>query len=269
MKKITLGFYGFGKLAQTLYHGFSEYLISNNFTTLVHTRTQPTESFSNINFVSSEILLNQSDIVILGVKPQQLNDIMPILSTFDWNKTCLVSLLAGVPISSFTSQLTNLNHAFRVMPNTSAHVQQSMTTYAYLESTDPLFDVVLNDLFSIVGSFLNISESQLDFCTALCGSGPAFFLYLFQSLSELATHEGFSNEDARLMINQLIKGIAESIITRPESFDHLINEICSPNGTTEAGLKKCTELQLAAQWQSVVNSAKDRSIELSQLFKSS
>ncbi len=77
-----------------------------------------------------------------------------------------------------------------------------------------------------------------------------------------------SRNQARMLINQLIQGLATSLNQRSEDLDLLINEICSPKGTTEAGLNSLSDQNLSQQWKNIFLKAKDRSIALSKEFKS-
>ena len=264
----SIGFYGFGTLAKTLYLGFNDLLIQNNIALSIHTRSRPSDRFADLKYVGQDTLLTISDIIIIAVKPQQLMDIMPALTRIDWHDKCLVSLLAGVPLTQFTNSLKNLRHAFRVMPNTSAQFKESMTTFSLLPSTHSSYETCIISLFSSIGSIVKVDESQLDFCTALCGSGPAFLYKLLLNMIELAENEGIPSDQARLMINQLIQGLASSLHQRPDDLDTLITEICSPNGTTEAGLEAFSQQNLSDQWKHVFLMAKKRSIALSKEIKS-
>jgi len=264
----SIGFYGFGKLAKTLYLGFKDFLITESISLSIHTRSNLTAPFDQLSFISKKSLLTNCDVIILAIKPQQLTEVMPSLKQINWQDKCLVSLLAGVPLSYYSQSLAGLQHAFRIMPNTAAQFKQSTSTYALLDSTDTSYQACIQSLFSCIGLMEKVTESQLDLCTALYGSGPAFFYKLLTSMIELAEQEGMSRNQARLMINQLIQGLATSLNQRSEDLDLLINEICSPKGTTEAGLNLLSEQNLLEQWQNIFLKAKDRSMTLSKEFKS-
>ncbi|RAP26729.1 hypothetical protein DID74_01520 [Candidatus Marinamargulisbacteria bacterium SCGC AG-333-B06] len=264
----SLGFIGFGTLAKILYDGLKDELANNKISLLVNSRSNGNAYNDTITYVSKETLLQHSDIIILAIKPQQLPAVMPALCTIDWQDKCLVSLLAGVPLASYSKAIKSLSHAFRIMPNTSAQFHQSMTTFSSLPTTNNTYEDFLISLFSTIGSILKVNESMLDFCTALCGSGPAFLYQLFQSMLELAEQEGISPENARLMINQLAQGVATSLMHRNDSIETLITDICSPKGTTEAGISYLHQHHIPDQWQAVFHEAKQRSIELSKASKS-
>ena len=262
----TLGFIGFGNLAKTLYHGFKDDLFKHNIRLLINSRSSSANTSDLPDYVSKNTVLADSDVIVIAVKPQQLSSIMPELTAINWTNKCLVSLLAGVSLTTFKQTLPGLTHAFRVMPNTAAQFKQSMTTYSCLETTHSDYEMFITSLFYSLGSIVKIDESNMDFSTALCGSGPAFLFQLFQDMIELAEAEGFSTQQARLMINQIVTGVADSLNNRSEAIPTLIKEICSPKGTTEAGLDSYQTNKLSDIWKTVFQTAKNRSEELSKNF---
>lgn len=265
----SLGFYGFGNLAMRLFDGFSSYLSSNKIDTYYTNLVPVNSKIDSLTYVSPKQLLSQCDVVIVAVKPQQLSDILPQLSQADWSNRCLVSVLAGIHLSTYTQSLSPLPHACRVMPNTSAEFQQSMTVYSCLQSTAPEFDTFIHSLFSCVGTILSVNEEQMDLCTAVCGSGPAFFYMIIQKLYHHLILKGFSSTESRIMVNQLVKGVSTSINRRPDSLDTLIREIKSPNGTTAAGLNQLIDSDLLDDWVSVFEASEERSQSLSKQFNQS
>ena len=82
----TIGFIGFGKLAKTLYHGFKHELDNNKIKLLINSRSAAANNQHSFNYVSKKIILHKADIIILAVKPQQLNEIIPDLSQIDWSQ---------------------------------------------------------------------------------------------------------------------------------------------------------------------------------------
>ncbi len=262
MSITTLGFIGFGNLAATLYHGFHEWLNTHSVS-VIAADPQGISNDLAIQEVDASTVLAKADIVILAIKPQQLATIMPDLSATDWTDKCLVSVLAGTPLSSF-SAIATLSNLVRVMPNTAAKFKQSISVGCALTSTQQPYLSFIDDLFSYVGTYLTIDESQMDTCTSLCGSGPAFFYELLNTLIEFAEQKGFDKHTARMMINQLIMGVASTLQHRnQEPLSNLIQEIRSPNGTTHAGLEKLADSKLLDSWKSVFEAAQQRAKELS------
>ena len=259
----TLGFLGFGRLVQALYTGFSPFLQSQEIPVYASKKTAFSADIDGLTACDIPTLLSTCSLVIVAVKPQQLPEILPELSQYSWENTCLVSVLAGTPLSVFESAIQPLSHAIRVMPNTSAEFKQSMSVFSASASTDSSYVSFISDLFSTVGSVLPVKETQFDFCTSLCGSGPAFFYRLCEACIFMAKDNGFSDEDARLMVNQLVAGVSASLNGHDASISSLVKAICSPNGTTEAGLKSLDNQDVQGQWMGIFKAATERAKELS------
>ena len=263
MKTKTIGFIGFVNLPQRLYPGFSNYLNTHSISCHATSKSMKNKSSFSLSFIPLSDLVAKSDMIILAVKPQQLSDIATKLAHFDLSQTCIVSLLAGIPLSTLSDSLPNANHIIRVMPNTCAEFNESMTVYCASKQTHMNFESDCVSLFSSVGSCIKILESQMDLATAVFGSGPAFFYQLINSATSLLVQDGFDANTSRQMINQLLKGVSTAINNRTEDLPQLIKEIKSPNGTTAAGLDAIEAQDLPNQWASVFKAAAKRSKELS------
>ena len=259
----SVGFVGFGNLAKRLYAGFSPLFKQENVSVLYAEKFPLNPPIKDLKLVNLTELLTQSDIIILAIKPHQLTDISDELNTVNWDQKCLVSLLAGKSLSTISSKIKNITHLIRVMPNTSAEFSQSMTVYSSLESTADIYLQRIDKLFNSVGTCLKTDDSKMDLCTALFGSGPAFFYEFLAGMQSFMTKQGFDETMSRTMTNQLILGIATSVNNRSDSINTLIKEIKSPNGTTQAGLEKMTELNLSSLLENVFIAAKNRAKELS------
>jgi pyrroline-5-carboxylate reductase len=256
----TLGFVGFGNLAKAIWAGCEPFILEQNISVLCY-KPNPKNLPKNISSVSLEQLLNDSDIIILALKPQQIELIINPLSKTDFTNKCLVSLLAGTPSAYFQERISSLTHFSRVMPNTCASIGQSMTLISPLTNTNPVYKTFITNLFNTSGKTLVIPESQMNFCTALAGSGPAFLYELAHHLIQLAEFEGLTKKDAETIVFQLFKGSAAMMTTSP--LPDLIQAISSPNGTTVAGLNTFRQLTIGSQFQEVIQTAKKRAEELS------
>lgn len=259
----TLGFIGFGNLAKRLYKGFQPLLEKDNAKVLYSEYIPVSPDIESLQLVNLTNLLTESDIIIMAVKPHQLVNLVEDLNQINWKNKCLVSLLAGKSLSKISSQVANLTHLIRVMPNTSAEFQQSMTVYSSLNSTSEAYLKRVHSLFSSVGTCIKVDDSQMDICTALFGSGPAFFYQFVEGMQAYMKANGFKENESRTMINQLLLGVATSINHRKDSISTLIKEIKSPNGTTQAGLEAMDKLSLTTEFDKVFEAARKRSKELS------
>ncbi|RAP28278.1 pyrroline-5-carboxylate reductase [Candidatus Marinamargulisbacteria bacterium SCGC AG-343-D04] len=263
MTHLSIGFLGFGKMATAIFQGSSSFLKEKGISVYATDKYTANIERNNINFLSIEELLNTVDIVLLAIKPQQLNELADTLRSVSWEKKCLVSILAGKTLDNFHQLLENCPHLIRVMPNTAAQFNESMTVISHSSNTDTHYLDFVTDLFSCVGKVMHVDDDRMNFCTSLCGSGPAFFYALADSLVHLSTERGFSEKEARELVNQLCKGVASTLDSSSDSVSTLIQSICSPNGTTERGLATLHGSQIPDLWKAVFIDAEKRAKELS------
>jgi pyrroline-5-carboxylate reductase len=125
------------------------------------------------------------------------------------------------------------------MPNTASCVRESMTVITTQQS-DPQTLSLVNWLFGSIGEVAHITSQEFDACTALCGSGPAFFALFLEAMVDSAVSLGVKRREAQIMAAQAMKGTSSMII----SGEHpaiLREGVASPGGSTMVGLLKLEE----------------------------
>ena len=218
-----------------------------------------------------------ADVVILGCKPQMVNDILSAKGISDaLAGKLLISICAGVPVTQIEDILyqthkttpatlpPNACRVVRVMPNTAAILRESMTVIA---TSDPPIPTELETLttwiFSRIGRVVHLPPSMMDVSTALCGSGPAFIALMLQSLADGAVAMGLPRAEARLMAAQTMRGTAGMVL----SGEHpaLIQEkVSTPGGCTIGGLLVLEEGSLRG---TVARSVREATVVAAQLGK--
>ena len=106
------------------------------------------------------------------------------------------------------------------------------------------------------------SEPDIDSITALSGSGPAYFMLFIQGLIEASVKAGINANTATSLAVQTALGTAELINSSEQDLQTLIDNVTSPNGTTEQALKSFADHDLKGSIQSAFDAAKDRSEQL-------
>ncbi|MCJ1234580.1 delta 1-pyrroline-5-carboxylate reductase [Varicellaria rhodocarpa] len=191
--------------------------------------------------------IHESDVVLLGCKPQKVksilghNDIAEAL----YGKL-LISILAGVPTSQIQGILagaTLLNNygpkgfqIVRAMPNTASFIRESMTVIA--TSTPPLpkhLDSFVTWIFTSIGRVVHLPPEAMDASTALCGSGPAFFALVLEAIADGAVAMGIPRAQAQLMAAQTMKGTA-ALVLNGEHPVGVREKVMTPGGCTSKGL---------------------------------
>lgn len=233
-----------------------------------------TEKSWGITYCSLETLLATCDVIVLGIKPQGLAHLEGQLTSFKNSYSDLyqkqpnvssihwVSLLAGTPIHKLESVL-GAPPIIRVMPNTPCLVHQGMTALCHNTQADTMVIEWISTIFSALGKVTHLDESHFDLVTALSGSGPAFFYRLANAMSQKGVELGLDKHQCLDLITQTMKGASAMLAHGSDDPQHLIDQVTSPGGTTEAGLKLFDIAQLDATIGQVIQAAYDRSKELS------
>ncbi|RAP34325.1 pyrroline-5-carboxylate reductase [Candidatus Marinamargulisbacteria bacterium SCGC AG-439-L15] len=265
--RYKLGFIGFGKMAEAIYQGISQRsLVSDEricFSEHNESRTSQVASSLGIKSLSIEELVQSSDIVLLCVKPQQVQEVLSQFPKQLYATTCVVSILAGTPVRTLSDILGADAQVCRAMPNTPLLLGEGMTAlYRGHTVSDDNWTAVC-DVFSTAGQVVDVDdESLLDVVTGVSGSGPAFLYRLASDIAELGTKEGLSNELSLQLIAQTMVGAGKMLLGSGKSPETLIQDVSSPNGTTVAGLDQFDKTQLSLDMQSVVQASIDRAREL-------
>ena len=205
---------------------------------------------SNLTILQNDNLrgVREADIVLLGCKPQLVQDILSEPGVRDaLQGKLLISILAGVPSSQIEEILygsaSNNDpdvegrcRIVRVLPNTASMLRESMTVIAY--STPPLpphLDALVTWMFSRIGQVTHVAPKLMDVCTALCGSGPAFFSLFMEAIADGAVAMGLPRKEAIFMAAQTMKGTAAMVLDG-EHPAILRDKVSTPGGCTIGGL---------------------------------
>ncbi len=175
-------------------------------------------------------------IVLIGVKPAMVPDLLREIAPALRPGTIVVSLAAGVTIETFESLLGPGIPVLRSMPNTPAVVGKAVTGLA-AGTTAAADDVaVVRTLFETCGAVVELPESQIDALSTISGSGPAYVFLLVEELTKAAVGKGFGEPEARLMAEQTFIGAAALLDATGEDPAELRRRVTSPKGTTERAI---------------------------------
>lgn len=177
-----------------------------------------------------------ADVVLLGVKPQAVNEVLaePALVAALEGKL-LISICAGVRIERLEASAPGAR-VLRAMPNTPAIIQEGMTVLSP-GSTVTEDDLALaRRMFSSVGRCRILDEKHLDAVTGLSGSGPAFACVIIEALADGGVMMGLPREVAVELAAQTVQGAARLVLESGEHPAALRDRVTTPAGCTIAGL---------------------------------
>lgn len=218
----------------------------------------------NGNAVTNQDVFKKADVIFLGVKPNQIEGILKegqeALAHSD--SKLLVSMAAGLTLEEISDMAPRHHRFIRMMPNTPLEVGEGVITYA-LGDTASLDDKFLfNSLLEKGGLLIELQESNLDAATAVAGCGPAFVYLFIESLADAGVKQGLTRNDALLLATQTVKGSALMVEETNAHPAFLKDKVCSPGGSTIAGVASLEETGFRASVLSAVDRAKKRTEEL-------
>ena len=201
-------------------------------------------------------------IVLIGVKPVMVPDLLREIAPVLREDAIVVSLAAGVTLDTFADALGAGVHSIRSMPNTPATVGRAVTGIAAGASATAEDMALVRALFETVGAVIEVPESQIDPLSTVSGSGPAYVFHLIEELTKAASGMGFSEADARLMAEQTFIGAAALLEASGEDPAELRRRVTSPKGTTERAVAVMQDAHLDDMFARATAAALARAKEL-------
>ena len=203
-----------------------------------------------------------ADIILLGVKPQVVGDVLKEIAPELSEETLVISVAASVPTTYIEQHAGAKVPVIRAMPNTPSTVGCGMTgicrgshaTAEHLDMTVAMFDTV--------GRTVVVDEKNMDAVTGLSASGPAFAYIILESLAEAGVKVGLPRDVATLLAAQTMKGAASVVL---ETGDHpalLKDAVTTPAGCTIDGILELEEGKLRVTLIKAVVKATHRAGEL-------
>ncbi len=263
-----IGFVGFGHMAQIIFQAIDHAkLIPRSQISFIRRdpeKMRQDEQRFGITSTSLQNLVEKSHLIILGVRPAQADFILRDLAQFPEAKSkMIVSVLAGVKLAFYQKYLGQNAQLLRVMPNLGSAVGEGMSVFTYAGHPSVEFRSLTNLIFSSMGQVIDVSEDLMDISCGLAGSGPGFVFSLIEAMAREGEKQGLAYAKALKMAAQTFLGAAK-LIVKGAVPEKLLVQIATPNGTTEAGLKKLRELEIDKRLQEVVAASARRSKEISE-----
>lgn len=266
MAEIKIGFIGCGNMGSALIGGALKVVSpqSVNVYDIDEAKAAALKEEYGLNILSSEDeLIEHSEIVILAVKPQYLNETAVNISASLEGKL-IISILAGKSSSSIRSALAqNADYSIvRVMPNTPALIGEGMSALSFEEGISESEKEFVRAIFNGVGKVIEVEEEKMDIITACSGSGPAYLFKFIEAAADTAAKNGIEKAEAQMLMAQTFLGAAKLLIESKESAETLRRNVTSKGGTTEAALKAFDEKGFNEIVAYALEKAKARSEEL-------
>ncbi|MCB1138905.1 MAG: pyrroline-5-carboxylate reductase [Leptospiraceae bacterium] len=259
MSAKTIGFLGFGKMAQSIAAGIADAGSLQYYDPAEGSQHEAARALKLHRSPNARELETASDIVLICVKPQ---DMGAALQPLEGNKS-YISIAAGISAQKVISQLPNPSaRVARVMPNLGATIGQSVSG---IYSGDKALEKETIALFSRIGMAFSVSrESLLHAVTALSGSGPAYAFLFLQSMAEGGIKQGLPADQSFEMAARTVRAAMDLFLESREHPGQWITRVSSPAGTTIEGLATLEDHGFRAAVIRAVEAAAERSRELGQ-----
>ncbi len=213
---------------------------------------------------SNEELIAGCDVIILAVKPQDMESMLTPLRPLFRTEQLLISIAAGLRTDRLERCLQTEIPVVRVMPNLPVLVRSGASAYCLGHYASWPHGVVTSLIFSAVGLVVEVAEEQMDSVTALSGTGPAYVFLLAEAMAEAGAREGLPEEIAGYLAVQTILGAAQMMTQSDDSPSTLRAHVTSPGGTTAAAINRLEQQDFRQIFYNGVRAARTRSAELSQ-----
>ena len=175
-------------------------------------------------------------LVVLGFKPQKLDEVARELRKWLSSQTIIVSLLAGVEAASLRQRFPGVGGIVRAMTNLPVAVRRGVTAL-YTTDADQPSQQQLNDLFSALGFAMWMAdEAKLAAVGSVAGAGPAYVARFIAALTKAGQKRGLTEEIAAVIARETVLGTAWMAASTGEDMASIARRVASPRGTTEAGL---------------------------------
>ena len=282
---LKIGVIGAGNMGQALVRGLVEKSVYPQNISIFDVDRKKLDAVKKEAHVkiakSNRQCVSLSDIVILAVKPQMIQEVVEEIASGLDKDTLVISIAAGVPISKIESYFSargarlpdGQGSAFggkkpiaviRVMPNMPALVGSGMSAFSLGKHATQKHRKIAEGILGAFGEITQVPEKWLDLVTAVSGSGPAYFFLLTEKLIEAAYEMGMKVDVAKKIVYQTAFGSGKVLMQSQEDPEVLIDRVSSKGGTTEAALKVFQKQGFGKIVQDAVKAAYKRSKEISQ-----
>lgn len=259
---MNIGFIGCGNMASAIIssitskrNGKDKIFVYDIYSPLMDNTV---ENFNTKKCSNENDVVNKSDIVFLAVKPNVIGSVAEkIKNNAEKNSTLLVSIAAGKSLDSFAEILNDKCRLVRVMPNINAKVGEAISAYCCNALVNDNDKSVIEALLNCTGKCMALDEAYFPLFGVIGGCAPAFSYMFIDALARAGVKNGMKKDEALKIAAQTVYGSAKMILESDEHPWKLIDNVCSPGGTTIEGV-----LSLKADgFETAIQNAVDKSLD--------
>lgn len=267
MSKYTLGFIGAGNMGGALALAASRGPAGKS---MIISDKDGGKALAAANELGCECADNLETVknckyIFLGVKPQYLDGLLKSIAPElkkRGDRFIIVSMAAGIKIRSITDMLGADYPVIRIMPNTPCRAGEGMILYCANEHVSGNEIDEFKTLMEKAGRFDELPEALMDAGCAISGCGPAFAYMFIDALADGGVAAGLTKDKAVLYAAQTVLGAAKMVLEENGSPSGLKDAVCSPGGSTIAGVKALESHAFRAAAMDAVSAALEKTREL-------
>lgn len=173
-----------------------------------------------------------ADVVVLSVKPQVMERVLPEIRSVVKPDALILSIAAGVTLDTIATRAGN-RHIVRAMPNTPGQIGQGMTVWTASADVTEAQRQQSRVMLGALGDEMFVEDERfLDMATALNGTGPAYVFMFMEALIDAGVHMGLPRRDAERLVLQTVRGSVEYAMQSHMHPAEMRNQVTSPGGTS-------------------------------------
>lgn len=269
---VRLGVIGSGVMAEAMVAGLlGKGLLETASVVCSHPRLERREELRERHGVKTTsdnvAAATGADVVLLAVKPQMLDEVMPGLRGVLAPEQLVISIIAGATTHALGE---GLGHpaVVRSMPNTPAQIGQGVTVWFATDSVDQRGKARARAMLSALGREFEVHhERQVAMATAVSGTGPTYIFLFIEALTDSAVHLGFPRHVARELVLDTMQGSAAFALHSGKHVAELRDMVTSPGGTSAEALYQLERGRLRTVVSDAVWAAFDRTLRLESVLE--
>jgi pyrroline-5-carboxylate reductase len=262
-----VGVVGTGVMAESMLAGLlRERLVEPHDVACSHPRAERRRVLEQTHGVrttaSNAEAVQGADVVLLAVKPQVLDEVIPELREALSPQQLVVSVVAGASTRALGEALRH-PAIVRAMPNTPAQIGQGVTVWYATGSVTDEGKARARGMLSALGREFEVHhERQVAMATAVSGTGPSYIFLFIEALVDAAVHVGFPRHLARELVLDTMQGSAAFALQSGLHIAELRDMVTSPGGTTAAAMYELERGRLRTVVSDAVWAAFERTLQL-------
>ena len=236
MAKYRIGFFGAGKMAEGILSAVPD-KASVIMAEKIEARAAELEKKYAVRTVPDlKEVAKCASMVFLAVKPQDVDAVAAEVKPLLKSSQTLVSIVAGKTIAKLRRAFGTKVKIVRVMPNLALRANAGMCAVCGDKGVSAVTVNKVARILGAAGESVVLRERDFDAVTALSGSGPAYFAYMEEAMTEAGVKLGLKREVARLLAGQTMYGTAKYLRESGADLGEFIAGVCTKGGTTAAGM---------------------------------